>query len=130
MLPQGQLALLAPDRLQAVLAEKGAHRQRTQLDADDLVALLGQPEHVQTLAAQGHEDPAVAGQAEGRPESGQQAVHRALVEVGAPLAPELQPQLVVAPAHADCSWDLAASVGWVAGQWRGGVVTTQAGAGG
>lgn len=100
VLPEGEAALPALDRLQAVLAEECLDRDGAQLDANHLMALLDQPEHVQALAAQRHEYPAAPGQLEAGPEAAEQGVDRLLVEGGSAFAPEPQPELVIAVGHA------------------------------
>jgi hypothetical protein len=82
-----------------VFPEEGLDRQRAQFDADHVVALFGQPEHVQALAAQRDEHAAGRGRGERGPEAAEQQVDTVLVEIGAALAPELQPALVVVVGH-------------------------------
>src|SRR5665811_2005982 len=89
MLPQGEFTNPPSSRLQAVFPEKGPNSNRTQLNADDFMPLIGKPDHVQTLAAEGDKYSNSSGQIKTGPESGKKLIHRFLVEIGSLVAPAL-----------------------------------------
>jgi len=85
--------------LYVILAEECAHCDRTQLQADHVMPLLRQPDHIQTFAAQRNEHPAALSKVKTPPEAGEKPIDFLLVKVGLPVTPALLPECVVATAH-------------------------------
>jgi len=93
--PQRERAQLPLYRMQFVFAEEILHGDGTQFDAEDFMALLCKPEHIQALAAERDEHAAAVSQTQSGPESAQQRIDCGLMEIGALVAPEFQPEVIV-----------------------------------
>src|SRR5690606_32623365 len=96
-LPLGKRAVAAFMCVQSVLGKKCTHGDRTQFDADDMETLFGEPDHVQTFAAQRGKNPAGGGEIQTGPEAHEQRIHRCLMKVDRAIPPALQPELIVPP---------------------------------
>ena len=99
MFPEREFADLSPCWLELVFMEKGADRQRTELNADHLMSLAGDPEQIQAFPAQRDKNPVFCGQPQIWPEFDEMRIHRLLMKGYVIVAPRLLPKLVIAPGH-------------------------------
>ncbi|MCY1524642.1 hypothetical protein D9M68_595850 [compost metagenome] len=90
-----QTPLLRHLVLKPLLGEEVLHRALRQLHAQHPMALPGQPEHVQGLAAQGYQYLATGGQLQLRPVTFEVGVGLALMETDLILRPARLPELLV-----------------------------------
>lgn len=94
-LPQCEFADTTFADPQRVLFKESRDRNWAQFDANDLMAMLRQPQHVEAFAAERNEDAASGRQVEAGPEAREQRVGCWLVEISASVAPALQPEVII-----------------------------------
>src|SRR6202453_3186270 len=99
-----EVALHPPPGRDAVLHAESLESRRGQLDAGDEVSLIAQPEQIEALAAQGHENPASRFEIQQGPMTREAPIDGGLVEADLAVAPTVLPELRF---HRSSLWVLA-----------------------
>ncbi|MCY1545874.1 hypothetical protein D9M68_818370 [compost metagenome] len=86
---------LVRERLELAFLEELFHGELREFDAQHGVALRGEPDHVERLAAKRHQHPALFGHAQRRPVLLKQRRYPRLMKVRAAFAPPFQPEFRV-----------------------------------